>query len=112
MTTPASVHLPGTELHSLHSNSVDYDFEISVQLPPPKVEGPLPVIYVTDANMGFGMSTAIAGLLGSGAEIPPWVLRLELGASPYGIRRDDVCPVDTQREGSTRASGPIEKPIF
>ncbi len=74
MTTPPPVHLPGTEVHSLHSSSVDYDFEISIQLPPPEVEGPVPVIYVTDANMGFGMATAIASMLAGGAEIPPCLL--------------------------------------
>ena len=71
-----SAVLPGTEVHVVHSDAVGVDFRISVHRPP--IDGPLPVVYVTDANWFFGTSMAITNMLLKGGEIPP-VLTVGIG---------------------------------
>ena len=39
--------------------------------PPPEVEGPVPVVYFTDANFGTGVASDVVSLLQIGGEIPP-----------------------------------------
>ena len=70
MTTP-KVQLTGTEVHLIHSDVVGDDFEISVILPPPQTEGPVPVVYVTDGNNSIGLAWNMVGMLVLGGEIPP-----------------------------------------
>ena len=56
MASAREVQLPGTEVHLLRSDAVGDDFEISIVLPPPQMEGPVPVVYMTDANGGVSVS--------------------------------------------------------
>jgi predicted alpha/beta superfamily hydrolase len=69
-----AAQLPGTEVHLLESKVVGDTFEISVLLPPDGVEGPLPVIYCTDANIFFGAAANAVSLLTLGGGIPPALL--------------------------------------
>ncbi len=82
MIAARAVQLSGSEVHLLHSEAVGDDFEISVFAPPPGVEGPLPIVYFTDANIGVGMAANIVNLLQLGAEIPP--VRLVCIGYPIG----------------------------
>ncbi len=71
MAAARTVQLPGSAVHVLHSQAVGDDFEISIFAPPPEAEGPLPVVYFTDANVAVGLAANIVNLLQVGAEIPP-----------------------------------------
>jgi predicted alpha/beta superfamily hydrolase len=82
MVTARAVQLPGSEVHALHSEAVGDDFEISVFAPPPGVEGPVPVVYFTDANIGVGVAANTVNLLQMGGEIPP--VRLVCVGYPIG----------------------------
>ena len=82
MVTAQAVQLPASEVHLVHSEAVGDDFEISVFAPPPGVEGPLPVVYFTDANNGVGMAANIVNLLQVGGEIP--AVRLVCVGYPIG----------------------------
>jgi len=70
--------VPGTEVHIVHSDIMDFDFEISVQGPPIEWPEPLPVVYSTDANFGFGFAANLSWMLLLGGEIPP-VLSVGIG---------------------------------
>lgn len=83
------VVLPGTETHVIHSDAVGLDFRISVHRP--MIEGPLPVLYVTDANWFFPTSVAITSMLLKGGEIPP-VLTVGIGYAD-----DDELFITTRR---------------
>ncbi len=63
--------IPGTEVHIVHSDIMDFDFEITVQSPPVEIPMPLPVIYSTDANFGGGFAANLNWMLMMGGEIPP-----------------------------------------
>lgn len=82
MVTAQTVQLLGSEVQVLHSDAVGDDFEISVFSPPPGVEGPVPVVYFTDANIGVGMAANAVNLLQMGGEIPP--VRLVCVGYPIG----------------------------
>ena len=69
--TTAEVRLPGTEVYRIHSDVVGDDFEISILLPAPQAEGPVPVVYMTDANNSIGLAWNNVGMLVLGGEIPP-----------------------------------------
>jgi predicted alpha/beta superfamily hydrolase len=90
MADPAILH--GTETHLVHSDIMDFDFEISVQGPPIEWPEPLPVIYSTDANFLFGFSANAMLMLLIGGEIPP-VLNIGIGY-PVGA---DLAFVQTRR---------------
>ena len=55
--------LPGTEVHTVHSDIMDFDFEISIQHPIADPGTPLPVVYATDANMGMGFTVDMTNML-------------------------------------------------
>ena len=69
--TTAEVRLPGTEVYRIHSHVVGDDFEISILLPAPQAEGPVPVVYMTDANNSIGLAWNNVGMLVLDGEIPP-----------------------------------------
>jgi predicted alpha/beta superfamily hydrolase len=81
MTQP--VVIPGTESHIVHSDLMDFDFQIYVQPPPVEIDVPLPVVYSTDANLGFGFAANMTTMLLMGGEIPP-VLTIGIGY-PVGL---------------------------
>ena len=85
------ITIPGTQVHTLHSDIVGDDYEISVIPPPPGfATGPVPVVYVLDGS-GFAPIAATAvRLLIFGGEIPP-VLVVGIG---YPAGTD---PVEIQR---------------
>jgi len=66
--------IPGSEVHALTSELVGDTFEISILAPPEGVDGPLPVIFCTDANNCFGAAANIVTMLTLGGEIPPALL--------------------------------------
>ena len=80
----ATAIIENSQVHRLHSEVVGDDFEISLLPPLVMPEEPLPVIYFTDANNGFGMAADIVGGLTLGGEIPPCLL---VGVG-YPIGRD------------------------
>ncbi len=84
--------IPGTEVHIVHSDIMDFDFEITVQGPPIDWPLPLPVVYSTDANFGFGFAANMNWMLLMGGEIPP-VLNVGIGY-PVG---DDIAYVTSRR---------------
>ena len=85
MASAREVQLPGTEVHLLRSDAVGDDFEISIVLPPPQMEGPVPVVYMTDANGGgIGFGAYVLSVLVGSCEIPP-VLGVGVG---YAIGND------------------------
>jgi predicted alpha/beta superfamily hydrolase len=63
--------VPGATTHIVHSDIMDFDFEIYVQVPPIEWPEPLPVVYATDANYGFGFAANVNWMLLMGGEIPP-----------------------------------------
>jgi predicted alpha/beta superfamily hydrolase len=64
-----------TETKHLSSSIVGDEFEISVSLPLfARKDTTYPVLYVTDANIDFAMSTQIAGMLQLGNEMPRVIL--------------------------------------
>ena len=70
--------LPLTQTHIVHSDLMDFDFEITTQGPPIDWPEPLPVVYQTDANFGIGFAADMATMLLMGGEIPP-VLTVGIG---------------------------------
>ena len=54
MATSTEVRLHGSEVHILRSDEVGDDLEISVFPPMVPVDGPVPVVYCTDANFNVG----------------------------------------------------------
>ena len=78
--------LPGTEVHTVHSDIMDFDFEISIQYPIADPGTPLPVVYATDANMGMGFTVDMTNMLILGGEIPP-VLTVGIG---YPVDGNDM----------------------
>ncbi len=67
-----------TQTHIVHSDLMDFDFEITTQGPPIDWPEPLPVVYQTDANFGIGFAADMATMLLMGGEIPP-VLTVGIG---------------------------------
>ena len=84
--------LPGATSYVVHSDIMDFDFEITVQGPPIEWPEPLPVVYATDANYGFGYAANVNWMLMMGGEIPP-ALAVGIGY-PVG---DDIGFVSTRR---------------
>ena len=82
MANPVVLH--GTESHIVHSAIMDFDFEISIQLPMTVGPEPLPVVYSTDANYSFGAVANTSAMLMFGSEIPP-ILTVGIGY-PVGGR--------------------------
>jgi len=80
------VSLPGTEVHVVHSDVMDIDFEISIHRPLFDPGTPLPVVYVTDGNIMMGMIPGMANMLLQGAEMPP-VLSVGIG---YPVKEYDL----------------------
>ena len=78
--------LPGTEVHTVHSDIMNFDFEISIQHPIADPGTPLPVVYATDANMGMGFTVDMTNMLILGGEIPP-VLTVGIG---YPVDGNDM----------------------
>lgn len=66
-------YIPGSEVHLIESQSVGDAFEISI-LQPEGFDGPLPVIYATDANNCFGAAANAISMMTLGGEIPPALL--------------------------------------
>jgi predicted alpha/beta superfamily hydrolase len=57
---------------------MDFDFEICVQRPSMACPEPVPVVYLTDANLAFGAVANVSSVLMIGGEIPP-VLTVGIG---------------------------------
>ena len=72
MTNPAQ-QLFGTEVHTMHSDAVGDAFEITVA-PPPGTEGPVGVVYLTDATTRIGTAVETVRSLSTTGEIPPLLL--------------------------------------
>ena len=89
MVTPTEVRLHGSEVHVLRSHAVGDDFEISVFPPMVPVDGPVPVVYCSDANLTVGMAANIVQMLQGGAEIPP----VGLVCVGYPLGGDDLVQV-------------------
>jgi len=70
-TMSTEVRLHGSEVHVLRSDAVGDDYEISVFPPALPVDGPVPVVYCTDANITVGIAANNVLLLQGPAEIPP-----------------------------------------
>ena len=71
MSTPPISH-PGTEAHTLHSDIVGDDYEISVIPPPPGfASGPVPVVYLLDGNIQSGLASSAVRMLIATGEIAP-----------------------------------------
>ena len=73
MTNPPQ-QLSGTEVHTLHSDAVGDAFEITVAAPPPGTEGPVGVVYFTDATTRIGTAVETVRSLSTIGEIPPLLL--------------------------------------
>jgi hypothetical protein len=92
---------------------MDFDFEISIQLPMTVGPEPLPVVYSTDANLFFGAAASMSALLMGGSEIPP-ILTVGIGYPvgadvAYVMRRRlyDFSPTSDERQLSAFASWPL-----
>lgn len=112
VTTSTEVRLHGSEVHVLHSDAVGDDFELSVFPPLVPVDGPVPVVYCTDATLTVGMAADVVRLLQGGGEIPP--VRLVCVGYPIGddltqfvrLRTRDFMPTsDPVREAGMSATG-------
>ena len=69
------ITIPGTEVHTLHSDIVGDDYEIYVVPPPPIfATGPVPVVYVTDGNLLIPSAAGAVRLLIPTGDIPPVML--------------------------------------
>ncbi len=107
--TAQPIQLPGTEVHRLHSKSVGDEFEISIIPPAPGV-GPVPVVYVTDAQLTAGGAAGAVPMLTMSGEIPP-VLVVLVGY-PIGadfarfiyLRTRDFSPTIDDRQVSEMAA--------
>ncbi len=84
--------IPGTQTYTVHSDIMDFDFEIYVQGMPIEWPEPLPVVYSTDANYGFGYAANLNWMLMMGGEIPP-ALNVGIGYQAG----DDISFVTTRR---------------
>ncbi len=116
MVTGQAVQLPGSEVHVLRSDAVGDEFEISIFAPAPEVDGPVPVIYATDANSTVGiMAGTLPGLV-VGGEIPP-VLLVCIGYPIGGdftqfmrLRTRDFTPTaDPVQQASTAAFAGLDE---
>ena len=94
MTGPSILH--GTQTHIVHSDIMDFDFEITVQGPPIEWPAPLPVVYSTDANFGYGFAANAALMLLMGGEVPP-VLNVGIGYPSRGDIGADMAYVTGRR---------------
>ncbi|WP_419552813.1 hypothetical protein [Candidatus Poriferisodalis sp.] len=56
--------LPLTQTHIVHSDLMDFAFEITMQGPPIDWPEPLPVVYQTDANFGIGFAADVGDSMG------------------------------------------------
>ena len=65
------IALSGTEVRIVHSDAMDFDFEISIRRPLVDPGTPLPVVYFTDADMTMGFVSNMTDLLLQGGEMPP-----------------------------------------
>ena len=73
MTHPTQ-QLFGTEVHTLQSDAVGDAFEITVAPPPAGTEGPVGVVYFTDATTRIGTAVETVRSLSTTGEIPPLLL--------------------------------------
>ena len=111
--------LPLTQTHIVHSDLMDFDFEITTQGPPIDWPEPLPVVYQTDANFGIGFAADMATMLLMGGEIPP-VLTVGIGypvggdiVYVTGRRMYDFSPTsDEWQLGQLNASPLVEGEVF
>jgi ferri-bacillibactin esterase len=111
MTDPVVIH--GTQSHIVHSDIMDFDFEISVQGPPIEWPEPLPVVYATDANFGFGAIANMTWMMLMGGEIPP-ILTVGIGY-PAGAdvayvtqrRMYDFSPTEDEWQLGLLSSSPV-----
>ena len=62
------ITLAGTEVHIVHSDVMDFDFEISIHRPLVDPGTPLPVVYFSDASSKFQQNEYALDLL----EGRPW----------------------------------------
>ena len=108
---PLPTTIPGSECHVLGSTTTGREYEISVWRPA-GVTGPLPVLLVTDGNLGFPLATSMVPLMVVGSEMPP-VQVVGVGYPVGGdlpaimeLRQLDLFPVrGARRRGPTASSG-------
>lgn len=89
-TDPAPATLLATHRHALHSEAIGETFQIDVALPAPwKGQAPdhrLPVVYLMDANMVFGIAAQTLRFLQNADGVPPCLL-VGVGYQLEGPRR-------------------------
>ena len=80
---PPPYSIPGTEVHTVTSETIGHDFQIIVALPASYGSSDIryPVVYSLDANIGFGMAVDIARVLAFGEEVPE-VISVGIGYGP------------------------------
>jgi predicted alpha/beta superfamily hydrolase len=108
---PTAVTIPLTEVHNLTSDEIGQEFKIYVALPFSYGGGDqlYPVLYVLDADFGFGMSAEYARLLALGAEVQEMIL-VGIGygtANPQQwqqLRTRDLTPTSGARNPSALAA--------
>ncbi|MEM7080991.1 MAG: alpha/beta hydrolase-fold protein [Pseudomonadota bacterium] len=66
--------IPRTSRHTLYSEAIQQKFVIDVWQPQTRQLEPMPVVYLTDANLLFPMVTGIARLLKLSGEVPAFLL--------------------------------------
>ena len=105
MTHPTQ-QLFGTEVHTLQSDAVGDAFEITVAPPPAGTEGPVGVVYFTDATTRIGTAVETVRSLSTTGEIPPLLLvgvgyPVRAEEAPWlRLRTRDFTPVALARPGA------------
>lgn len=74
-TTPTPYTIPGTEVHQMRSNISGLEYEVAVavmaQVEPGKR---YPVLYMSDANIGFPLLVPTIALMQAGKELPEMIV--------------------------------------
>ena len=92
----------GAESFLLKAKHIDQTFQIDVMAPPGAPKSPLPVIYVTDASYGFGVTAQAVSLMQASREFPRAIL-VGIGypasfdmKAIRGLRFRDFCPTEAK----------------
>lgn len=120
---PRAVHLPGSEVHRVHSAIAEADYQVWIARPAfnPRVARPerLPVLYVVDADLWFGTATEMTRIMhGLFSELPPiLVVGLAYGTPEMAvlgeIRNRDLTPTeDPGFEAMARQMSPDWRPLL
>jgi hypothetical protein len=96
--------IPGSECHVIGSKTTGRDYEVSVWRPA-GIDGPLPLLVVTDGNLMFPVATSTVALMVVGSEMPA-VQVVGVGypadlAAVLELREADLVPArDTRSSGA------------